>query len=258
MLLVIDVGNTNIVFALYENTINKGIWRISTDPLRTADEYQVWLGHLLDRAQIKQARIDEAIIASVVPDVTFNLERFCTKHLNCDPILVDDESVDPGIAIRVDHPEDVGADRLANAVAGHASYDGPLIIIDFGTATTFDIVGADGAFCGGIIAPSARHSIDALHRNAAKLPKVDVARPAKVIGTGTISAMQSGIFWGYVSLIEGLVDRIQQEFGTPMTTIATGGIAPRFAECTNKIQHVDPDLTLRGLVLIYLNNRMTE
>jgi type III pantothenate kinase len=200
------------------------------------------------------ADIDAAIIATVVPQALFNLRSLCREYFATEALVVGDENVELGIEVRIERPLDVGADRLVNAVAAHASYPGPLVIIDFGTATTFDVVDADGAYLGGIISPGVNLSLEALHMAAAKLPHIAVDRPDKVIGTGTIAAMQSGVYWGYMGLIDGLVGRIREEFGKPMTVVATGGLAPLFAKGTEVIEHTDPDLTIRGLLEIHRRN----
>jgi type III pantothenate kinase len=183
----------------------------------------------------------------------FNLRLFCRRYFDCEPLVVTTE-LDLGIEVRVARPSDVGADRLVNAVAAHQTYQRPLIIIDFGTATTLDIIDEDGNYVGGVIAPGINLSLDALHRAAAKLPRIAVERPARVIGGGTVGAMQSGIYWGYVSLVEGLVARIREEYGSPMSVICTGGYAPLFARATDAIEHLDLDLTMRGLREIYRRN----
>jgi type III pantothenate kinase len=274
MLLAIDAGNTNVVFAIYHGDEQRGSWRCSTDPRRTADEYAVWLTHLMALKGLGPADIGAAIIASVVPGATFNLRRLCRDHFDCTPMVVGDPVIDLGVEVLLDRPEEVGADRLVNAVAAAAAYALPAIIIDFGTATTFDVVDGAGHYRGGVIAPGINLSLEALNRAAAKLPRVDIVRPRRVIGTGTVSAMQSGIFWGYVGLIEGLVERINGEYreaeygglveaGTvaggapapgPMTVVATGGLAVLFARETAAVGHVDLDLTLRGLCLIHQRN----
>ncbi|MBY0429697.1 MAG: type III pantothenate kinase, partial [Rhodospirillales bacterium] len=176
------------------------------------------------------------------------------RYFGCEPLVVGDDNVRLGLNILLDRPEEVGADRLVNAVAAHACYQGALLVIDFGTATTFDVVDGQGNYCGGAIAPGINLSLEALHTAAAKLPRVAIGRPKTVIGKATVPAMQAGIYWGYVGLIEGLVQRMKQEFGAPMTVIATGGLAPLFAEATNAIDHLDPDLTLRGLLEIHRRN----
>ena len=254
MLLAIDAGNTNVVFAVYDGEDRRGLWRIATDPRRTADEYAVWLLQLMAMSGLQRTDIDAAIFASVVPATTFHIARLCTHHFDCTPMEVGAPDVDLGIGVLLDNPGDVGADRLVNAIAAAAAHKPPLIVIDFGTATTFDIVDADGNYCGGIIAPGITLSMDALHRAAAKLPKVEVVRTDRVIGKGTVQAMQSGLFWGYVGLIEGLVCRAKEEFAAPMTVVATGGLAGQFADATDAIQAIDGDMTMRGLLLIHQRN----
>ena len=254
MLLAIDSGNTNTVFAIYDGEARKGEWRASSDAKRTADEYGVWLTHLMGLQHLRIADIDAAIIATVVPETLFSLKTLCRRYFGCEPQVIGDDTVDVGVRILVDYPEDVGADRLVNAAAAHSRYGGPLIVIDFGTATTFDVIDDEGNYFGGIISPGINLSLDALHMAAAKLPRIAVQRPSRVIGKRTTQAMMSGIYWGYVGLLEGLVARIEAEFGARMTVVATGGLAPLFKEATPAIQHLDPDLTLRGLAEIYRRN----
>jgi type III pantothenate kinase len=262
MLLAIDSGNTNIVFAVFDNTGEmRGEWRSSTNVNRTADELWVWLTHLMELAELKREDIDDAIIATVVPATLFNLKSLCRKYFRVDPLVIGDPDVDLGIEIHMDHPDEVGADRLVNAVAAQQSYGGPLIVIDFGTATTFDVVDSEGNYCGGVIAPGINLSLEALHRAAAQLPRVAVSRPGRVIGKSTVPAMQSGIFWGYLSLIEGLVTRMRNEYfdhngkDHTMDVIATGGLAPLFSDSSDMIRCADVDLTLKGLFSIYRRNR---
>jgi type III pantothenate kinase len=255
MLLTIDSGNTNIVFAVFDGDTMLGEWRSSTDTNRTADEFGVWLLHLLRLSGIAPEQVNAAIIASVVPAMIFNLKQLCRRYFECEPLVVGEEGVELGIGVLMDRPEEVGADRLVNAVAAHKSYAGPLVILDFGTATTFDVVDANGDYCGGAIAPGINLSLEALHMAAAKLPRVAIAKPRTVIGKATVPGMQSGIFWGYIGLIEGLVKRIEEEFGRgKLTVVATGGLAPLFAQSTDAIHHLDHDLTLRGLVAIHRLN----
>lgn len=255
MLLAIDSGNTNIVFAVYDGETRKGEWRSATNPNRTADEYAVWLTQLMALDGLTRSDVDAAILANVVPAADFSLKSLCRRYFACEPLIVGAPDVDLGIDALVDNPEEVGADRLVNAVGAHNRYPGALIVIDFGTATTFDVIDDAGNYCGGAIAPGINLSLDALDAAAAKLPRVAIHRPSRVIGKGTVTAMQSGIYWGYVALIEGLVARIRAEFGATMTVIATGGLAPLFAEATDVIQALDDDLTLRGLVAIHARNR---
>ena len=255
MLLAIDCGNTNFVFAIFDGDELKGSWRASSDPHRTTDEYLVWLTHLMGLKGITPADIDSSIIASVVPDALYALASLCTHYFNADPLIVGRPGVTTGIEIKIDRPETVGADRLANAIAAHACYGGPLIVVDFGTATNFDVVDADGAFVGGVLAPGVDLSLEALASAAAKLPRIRVRKPERVIGKGTEEAMESGIFWGYVGLVEGLVARIKEEFGAAMTVVATGGLAPLFDRASPVIDHTDRELTLRGLLHIYRLNK---
>lgn len=254
MLLTIDSGNTNIVFALYEGKKQRGVWRRSNDYRRTADEYGVWLLQLMALAKLHPEDVDAAIIATVVPDTLFSLKGLSRNYFHVDPLVVGEPEIKLGIEALVDTPESVGADRLVNAVAAHEKYGGPLIIVDFGTATTFDVINNNGNYVGGAIAPGINLSIEALHRAAAMLPRVSVQRPDTVIGRRTEPAMHSGIYWGYVGLIEGLVKRICEEYGEDMRVIATGGLAPLFEVATDAIGQVDGDLTLRGLVSIHARN----
>ncbi len=266
MLLVIDCGNTNTVFAVYEEGAAGpvGSWRTSTNADRTADEYAVWLTQLMALDALDTSRIDSVIMATVVPATLFSLKTLCRRHFSIDPMVVGEAPTQLGIDIRIDRPEEVGADRVVNAVAAHDRYDGPLVVIDFGTATTFDVVEADGAYAGGVIAPGINLSLDALYMAAAQLPRVAIRPPeqvpgdndpVRVIGKSTRAAMHSGIFWGYVAMIEGMVDRIRAEYGRPMHTIGTGGLAALFADWTTAIETVDNDLTLAGLRLIHDRNR---
>jgi len=255
VLLAIDSGNTNVVFSVYDGDASQGVWRCSNDPRRTADEYMVWLMQLMQLEGVDRAGVDRAIIASVVPEALFHLVSLCRRYFSCDPMVVGEMGVDLGIEILTDRPEQVGADRLVNAVAAHDRYRRALIVVDFGTATTFDIVDGNGNYCGGVIAPGINLSLEALYRAASKLPRVDIRPTEQVIGKATIPAMQSGIFWGYVGLIEGLIQRIRTEWGVPdMPVVATGGLAPMFAEATALFDHIDRDLTIHGLVLIHRRN----
>ena len=254
MLLAIDSGNTNIVFAVFDGEKMVGQWRSSTVTMRTSDEYAVWLTQLMATENRKPGDIDAAIIASVVPEALVHLKSLCRDTFNADPMVVCEEGIDPGLEIHVDRPEEVGADRLVNAVAAHRLFEGPLIVVDFGTATTFDLVDAKGGYCGGAIAPGINLSLEALHLAAAKLPRIAIRNPGSVIGKTTVSAMLSGIYWGYVALIEGMIARMTKEFGKPTTVVTTGGLAPLFSDATDKIAHLVPDLTLQGLVWIHRLN----
>jgi len=254
MLLAIDAGNTNIVFAVHDGEKIRCEWRAVTKTSRTADEYAVLLKPLLELGGLAFSDIHAAIIATVVPAALFDLRQLCRRYLACDPLVIGDPAVDLGLKVLTDRPESVGADRLVNTVAAHAQYGGPLIVVDFGTATTFDVVSIDGDYEGGVISPGVNLSAEALHKAAAMLPRVAVARTQNVIGKDTVPAMQSGIFWGYIGLVEGIVARIQAEYGRPMTVIATGGLGKVFARQTPVIDHYDPNLTIYGLVLIYTRN----
>jgi type III pantothenate kinase len=254
MLLAIDAGNTNIVFALYEGETMRAQWRAVTQVSRTADEYAVWLSQLLVLEGLSFADLDGAIIATVVPAALFDLRDLCRKYLKTEPMRVGDPALDLGPKPRVDRPETVGADRLCNTVAAHERYKSAAIVVDFGTATNFDIVSEDGAFDGSVIAPGANLSIEALHQAAALLPRVAIQRAQKVIGRDTVTSMQSGVYWGYVGLITGLINGIKKEYGKPMTVVATGGLSHLFRPDIPAIDHIDPDLTMRGLMLIHARN----
>ncbi|MCB2108285.1 MAG: type III pantothenate kinase [Rhodobacteraceae bacterium] len=253
MLLAIDCGNTNVVFALYDGDTLVGQWRASTKSERTADEYGVWLTQLLERDGLKPSRVAAAIISSVVPAKNFDLAKLCDNFFGCKARFIGEPGLNLGTEIRIDNPNEVGADRVVNVIAAHATHGGPLIIIDFGTATTFDVVDKAGNYCGGCIAPGINLSMDALHMATALLPRVPVRNPgnAPVVGRSTVAAMNSGVFWGYVGLIEGLVARIKAERGEGMKVIATGGLAPMFADATSVIDGTDSDLTLRGLLAVH-------
>lgn len=257
MLLAIDVGNTNTVFAFYEGDERRAEWRIATDARRTADEYFVWLDHLMNLVGIARDSVGGAVIATVAPQTLFNLKTLSRKYFDADPLVIGEGKCDIGIAVRMPRPQEAGADRVVNARAALTTYGPDLVILDFGTGTTFDVVDGDGAYIGGVIAPGVNLSLAALHQAAAKLPRIAVERPGRVIGNDTVSAMQSGIYWGYVGLIEGLCKRIGEERDTPMTVIATGGLSPLFAKGTDVIDHVDDSLTMRGLVEIYTRNKGT-
>lgn len=255
MLLAINSGNTNTVFALYDGETEVGVWKMAADARRTSDEYAVWLTHLMALDGLSPDRVTGVIVSNVVPAVTFNLKTLCRRYFKTEPLFVGDPGVKLGIDVLLDRPEEVGADRVVNAIGGKDKFGAPLIIVDLGTATTFDVVDEKGNYCGGAIAPGINLSLKALEMAAAKLPHVEIRRTQQVIGRSTIPAMQSGLFWGYVGLIEGLVARIRAEFGRPMRVIATGGLAPLFAGATSVIEAQDPNLTLWGLRLIHERNQ---
>ncbi|MBL4807556.1 MAG: type III pantothenate kinase [Rhodobacteraceae bacterium] len=257
MLLAIDVGNTNAVFAVHNGDRILGEFRCSSDHTRTADEYFVWLKHLMDHAKIS-GQINEVIISSTVPRVVFNLRVLSDKYFNCRPMVIGKPEVDLGMIPRVDPDTRVGPDRLVNAVSGYDRYGGDLIIVDFGTATTFDVVDHDGAYIGGVISPGVNVSLEAFHHAAAALPHIDVTKPNAVVGTNTIACMQSGVYWGYIGLVEGICKRIATERNRAMKIIGTGGLSPLFAQGTDIFTHLDADLTVHGLVLIAALNRKNK
>ena len=251
MLLVIDAGNTNTVFALYEGEERRAVWRLRTEKGRTADEYTASLYPLFQAAGFDFSAVDDVLISSVVPDENFNLRALADKTFGCQPNVIGSDVTDLGIKVDVPKPEEVGSDRLMNAIAVVQYHKAPAVVVDFGTSTNFDIVNADGAFCGGILAPGVNLSVKALHEAAAKLPKVSIVKPKQAIGTDTVSAMQSGLYWGYISMIEGLIDKIAEELGAKPLVIATGGLAGLFADGSDKIDIVDEELTLKGLLHVY-------
>ncbi len=255
MLLAIDVGNTNTVFGLHDGNSWVAQWRSATDSTKTADDYAVWLSQLCRMDGVPFGDLDACIISSVVPQARFNFRNLARRYLDIEPMFIGEPSVDLGVPIRIARPEQVGADRLVNAVGAHAQHEGALIVVDSGTATTFDIVGADGGFEGGIISPGINLSMRALHDAAASLPRIAIQRPPQVIGQDTVSAMQSGIFLGYLDLIDGLIRRIKAEYNVPMTVIGTGGVASLFEGESEEIDIYDPDVTIRGLLEIYRRNK---
>ncbi len=254
MLLAIDVGNTNITFAAFSGKSLVKEWRIATSASRTAEEYGVWLSQAMAIDKLKTADIKNVIIGTVVPGALFNLVGLCKRYFQCTPLVIGEDNVDLGMIPQIDNPNEAGADRLVDAVAAHSKYGGPLIVLDFGTATTLDVVDENGNYAGGIIAPGVNLSLDALHAAAAKLRRIAVNKPAHVIGKNTVECMQSGIYWGYISMVEGLIKRMKDEFGSDMKTVATGGLASLFAKGTDAIDYIDKDLTLSGLVEIFYNN----
>jgi type III pantothenate kinase len=250
MLLAIDCGNTNTVFSIWDGARFLATWRIATDHKRTADEYYVWLSSLMMLTKT-EAQVTAAIISSTVPRVVFNLRVLCNRYFDCRPLVVGKPDCRLPVAPRVDQGTTVGPDRLVNTVGAHHRHGGNLIVVDFGTATTFDVVDDDGAYVGGVIAPGVNLSLEALHMAAAALPHIDVAKPQGVIGTNTVACMQSGVYWGYIGLVEGLVVRIREERARPMKVIATGGLASLFDQGTEIFDKVEDDLTMHGLVLIH-------
>jgi type III pantothenate kinase len=252
MLLAADVGNTNVVFALFEGREIKARWRIATDPRRTGDEYAVWLVQLLQIEGVSREDITQIIVGSVVPRAIHNLTVLAEKYFKLTPLIAGEGDAEWGFAVDVDEPRSLGADRALNTNAAHAKYDGDLIVVDFGTATTFDAVDFNGAYKGGIIAPGINLSLDALVGNTAKLPRIAIEAPRSnsVIGTNTEDQMLIGVFWGYVAMMEGLIARMRSEIGRPAKVVATGGLAILFDQHTTMFDAVDPDLTLEGLAIL--------
>ena len=253
MLLAVDAGNTNLVFALVDGGEIKARWRIATDPRRTADQYAVWLHQLLELEGFAKADVSAVIIGTVVPRALHNLEVLASKYFHVEPLIAGQGRAEWPLQLDVDEPQNVGADRALNAIAAHARHSGDLIIIDFGTATTFDVVSASGAYTGGIIAPGINLSLDALVSAAAKLPRIAIEAPAtnSVVGRTTESQMIIGIYWGYVAMIEGLADRLKAEIGRPVTVVSTGGLASLFDKHTDVFDVIEPDLTIQGLSLLH-------
>lgn len=255
MLLAIDVGNTETVVGVFRDEELVWRWRMATVPDRTADELALLFGGFLQQQELSFDRnVTGVVLSSVVPNATQALREMVRRYFRFQPVVVE-PGVKTGVPVLTDNPKEVGADRIVNALAAFTAYGGPCVVVDFGTATTFDVIDEGGRYCGGVIATGINLSLEALHRAAAKLPRVAVERPDRVIGTSTVSAMQSGVFWGYVSMIEGIVARIRSEFGAEMKVIATGGLAGLFAGATDVIEHVDRDLTMAGLVELYYADR---
>ena len=252
MLLAIDAGNTNVVFAIFEGRTIKARWRIATDPRRTGDEYAVWLMQLLEIRGVDRKAISQIIISTVVPRALHNLQVLAKHYFNIEPLIAGEGTASYHIDIDVPDPRSLGADRAVNAVAGHAKYPGDLIIVDFGTATTLDAIDFNGAYKGGIIAPGINLSLDALVANTAKLPRIAIEMPStnSVIGTNTEDQMLIGLFWGYVAMMEGLIARMRSEIGRPAKVIATGGLSVLFDTAADIFDTVDSDLTLDGLAIL--------
>lgn len=250
MLLVIDVGNTNIALGVYEGNRLAASWRLTTDRHRTVDELGILCRNLLQLEGLEVRQIKGIVIGSVVPPLDFSLRKMATTHFKLDPLFVD-ATLTPWMPIRYDSPLDVGADRIADGVAALAKYGGPCIIVDFGTATTFDALSADGEYLGGIIAPGITVSAEALFQRAAKLPRVDIRRPASVIGASTVGSIQSGLYYGYIGLVDGILERLFDELGRHANVVATGGLAHLIGRASAHIHTIDDNLTLDGLRIIY-------
>jgi type III pantothenate kinase len=254
MLLAIDCGNTNTVFSIWDGKEFAATWRTSTEWQRTADQYYVWLSTLM-RLQNIEADITDMIISSTVPRVVFNLRLLADRYFNTRPMVVGKPDCLLPIDVRVDAGTAVGPDRLVNTVAGYDLYGGDLIMVDFGTATTFDVVAHDGAYVGGVIAPGVNLSLAALHQAAAALPHVDITKPRRVVGTNTVACMQSGVFWGYVGLVREICARIKAERNREMRVISTGGLAPLFQQTESLFDAFEDDLTMHGLTVIHQYNK---
>ncbi len=254
MLLTIDIGNTNIKIGVYQDERLTAHWRVTTERHRLADEYRVLLHNLFDLGGIDPREIDGCAISCVVPPLTGEFRTLCRTYFRVEPLMVN-ATTPTGLRYNVDSPAELGADRIANSLAAFRRYGGPVIVLAFGTATTFDVITADGEYIGGAIAPGIGISADALFRLAAKLYQVELVRPPSVIGKNTIHHMQSGVILGYAGLVEGLVQRMQAELGTSCPVVATGGLAELIAAETEAITTVEPYLTLEGLRLIYEMNR---
>lgn len=253
MILAVDVGNTNLVFALVDGGEIKARWRIATDPRRTADQYSVWLHQLLELEGFSRDQVGGVIIGTVVPRALHNLEVLAEKYFRKRPFIAGQGAASWPLQLDVDEPQNVGADRALNAIAAHAKYPGDLLVIDFGTATTFDVISSTGAYTGGIIAPGINLSLDALVSAAAKLPRIAIEAPQSdsVVGRTTQSQMLIGIYWGYVAMLEGLTERMKTEVGRPLKVVATGGLASLFDKHTKVFDAIEPDLTIQGLSLLY-------
>lgn len=254
MLLCIDTGNTNSVFALWDGNHFVAEWRISTDHRRTADEYHVWLSSLMEQRGITET-ISECVVSTTAPRVLFNLRVLCNRYFDTRPLVVGRPECALPVAPRVDQGVTVGSDRLANAVAVFDRHGGDAVVVDFGTATNFDVVDYDGAYVGGVIAPGVNLSLEALHMAAAALPHVDITMPERTIGTNTVACIQSGVFWGYIGLIEGIIKRIRAERDRPMKVVATGGLAPLFHQGFDLFEAIEDDLTIHGLRLLHDYNK---
>ncbi|OJX13970.1 MAG: hypothetical protein BGO77_01210 [Caedibacter sp. 37-49] len=260
MLLAIDAGNTNVCFALFREKKLLHTWRARSSFKYTRDEWAVWLGEILKLNSFSFKDVKETILCSVVPDLVESLQEFCHQYLNSVPLIIGSSSINLGILSKIDRPGEEGADMMVNAVAAHTLYSGPLLVIDFGTATTMSFIDREGNFCGTAIAPGVNCSLDALYNAAAKLPMISVSRPQYVIGTNTIDSMRAGVFWGYVSMIEGLVKRAQAECAErfdahQLKVVATGGLGGLIKPATDVIDIYNPDLTLNGLAIIHERNK---
>ncbi|MAI06441.1 MAG: pantothenate kinase [Alphaproteobacteria bacterium TMED87] len=256
MLLAIDCGNTNVVFSVFDSDTLIVKWRSSTNADKTSDDYSIWLEQLLQREKIQLNDINYVIISSVVPNKNETLRRLCISLFKIEPSFIGSSEINTNLSIQINNPNELGADRVVNAVAAHHDYGGPLIIIDFGTATTFDIIDTEGSYIGGVITPGINLSLDALHQSTALLPRISLRKPVNksILGKSTVEAMNSGIYWGYVGLIEGIVNKIKKDINLDFKIIATGGLAHLFSDTVNHFFHVDDNLTLKGLMIVHKRN----
>ncbi len=253
-ILVIDVGNTNIVLGIYEGKALRHHWRIATVRERTADEYGILLKQLFQDRGFASHHLQGVVMSSVVPPLMTTLEQTCHTYFGFSPLIVD-ASIDTGLVVEYDNPQEVGADRIVNAVAGVALYGPPLIIVDFGTATTFCVIDQKGHYKGGVIAPGIQISTDALFQRASKLPRIDLVRPESIVGRNTVASMQSGVIFGFVGQVDGIVERIREEVNLPFQVIATGGLSRLMYGESRTIEHIEPNLTLEGLRILWDRNR---
>ncbi len=254
MIFVLDTGNTNTVLGVFKNDELIHEWRIKTDRHKTEDEFGMLIKSLFDHKGILFSQFEGVIISSVVPPIMLALEKMCKVYFNLDPLVIGRKNVNPFLKICYPNPEEIGADRIVNAVSAIEEFNVPLIIIDFGTATTFCYINEQKEYMGGLIAPGIKISMEALYDKASKLPKIEIQQPPSVVGTSTVTAMQSGVFYGYIGQVDGIVGRIKDQVKTNPTVIATGGLATLLAGDSATIDHVDPHLTLKGLYLIYQRN----
>ncbi|WP_404457028.1 type III pantothenate kinase [Oceanobacillus kapialis] len=257
MLFVLDVGNTNTVLGVFEQDELKHEWRIKTDRYKTEDEFGMLIKSLFDHKGIAFSDIHGVIISSVVPPIMFALERMCQLYFHQEPVVIGKDEVQSYLKMKYPNPKEIGADRVVNAVGAIAEYKAPLIVIDFGTATTYCYINKDEEYEGGVISPGINVSMEALYSKASKLPKIEIVPPHNVVGTSTVEAMQSGVFYGYVGQVDGIVKRIEQQNNINATVIATGGLASLISDASETIDHVDSHLTLKGLYLIYQRNKQS-
>jgi type III pantothenate kinase len=255
MLFVLDVGNTNTVLGVFDDDELKHHWRIKTDRYKTEDEFGMLIKSLFDFSKIDFNDIHGVIISSVVPPIMFSLEKMCQTYFKIDPIVVGKDTVKTNLKMCYPNPKEIGADRIVNAVGAIKAHKAPLVVIDFGTATTYCYINESQEYCGGIISPGINISVEALYQRTSKLPKIEIEAPENVIGKSTVEAIQSGVFYGYIGQVDGIVNRIKQTVGKDAKVIATGGLASLIGDASETIDHVDPYLTLKGLYEIYKDNQ---